>query len=90
VSPKGETVSPEERAADILRRCGWRADEHPGEGRPDFLGLDVEIAAAIRAAVGLADRELAACRRLVEGLAERVAAQSALLSRRAEKGGTHA
>lgn len=41
----------DERAADILRRCWWRAEEHPLEEHPGFNGLDVEIAEAIRAAV---------------------------------------
>jgi hypothetical protein len=44
-------MKPEERAKDILDRCWWRLEEHPGEEKPPFKGLDVEIAAAIREAV---------------------------------------
>lgn len=56
-------MSPEERAADIMRRCWWRPEEHPGEEYPGFAGLDVEIARAIREAV---EEERAACAQLAD------------------------
>lgn len=43
-------MTPEERAADILYRCWWQEERDPNP-RPEFKGLDVEIAKAIREAI---------------------------------------
>jgi hypothetical protein len=51
-------MTPSERANDILKRCWWK--ESDGGPRPEFKGLDVEIVAAINAAVA-AEREACAC-----------------------------
>ncbi len=50
-------MTAEERAADILRRCWWDADRHPGETHPGFKGLDKEIVEAIEAAIEAAASE---------------------------------
>jgi hypothetical protein len=44
-------MTPKQVAEDILKRCWWRPEEHPGEEPPVFRGLDVEIEEAITMAV---------------------------------------
>ena len=78
--------TPEDLARDLaedlrsLEGSGWL--EHRGP----WVRCSLAWAAALRRALA-AEAEVLRLRRLIEGLAGRVAAQSELLSRRAEEGG---
>lgn len=58
-------TTPEERAANVVRRCWAESYKLRENGEENFKGLDVEIAAAIRAAL---DERTEECARIAENL----------------------